>query len=90
MILEWLLDAVYALLQALSMDFSIPALDPQVYTAVNSVLDVLISGVRILMAYFDIRYLAILLFAFISFEAGIYFYRLLMWVLNKIPFLDID
>lgn len=49
----------------------------------------LINGFRIVGAYFDLPYLFVLFGMCLGFEGGMWIYKLIIWILRKIPFLNI-
>lgn len=95
MIVEAVLDAVYWLIDTLFV-FELPALPETLISLWDSVLGYLQSGVAFVKSLFGdygeavFTYFKILLGLVIAMN-GIYaVYSLVMWVLEKIPFIDID
>ena len=90
MIIEALMQVVFVLFELLTSPISIPSLPDQVHNFLNSAMVYLEIGVGILSNYVDITYLGILVGVVLSVDAGLLIYKLVMWIIRKIPMLGIE
>lgn len=88
MLIELLLSLIYTIFDKL-MIFNIPQLPEQVQTYINSLFDYLVSGASILANYTPLGYLMTLFGVVVSVDIGINVYKFVMWILKKIPMINI-
>jgi hypothetical protein len=88
MLIELLLSLIYTIFDKL-MIFNIPQLPEQVQTYINSLFDYLVSGASILANYTPLGYLMTLFGVIVSVDIGINVYKFVMWILKKIPMINI-
>lgn len=89
MIIEGLLNVVFSILNTL-LFFEIPNLPNEVYLYIEDMFDYLVAGASILANYSPYQYMMTLFGIIITVDIAIHLYHFVMWVLNKIPMLDID
>ena len=90
MIVELLIDLIYGVFAVLTLPINIPGMPEEVKEIIAIAIDYITSGVGIVSQFFDLNYLFMLFSLIIIVDAAIYVYKLVMWVLNKIPMIDID
>lgn len=88
MIVESLLGVIYWLLDNLLI-FEIPKMPAGVQEYMDIAFDYFTGGAAILNNFVPVNYLSGLLGAIIAIEAMVATYRLVMWVLKKIPMASI-
>lgn len=89
MIIEMLLNVIYNLINKLVI-LDIPNLPDEVYGYIDTLFDYLTSGASILANYTPYAYMMTLFTVILAVDIGINIYKFVMWVLQKIPFIDID
>lgn len=85
MILKLLNDIVYGLVWLLTAPMNIPSLPDGVNGVLETSLEYIGTGIGIIGAYIDIGYLLALFGVIIAIDAGLLLYKLVMWVIKKIP-----
>lgn len=90
MIIEALMNVVYALFELLTLPISIPGLPEGVRDVVAGALDFISVGVALLANYCDIGYLVTLFGVILAVDAGMLIYKLVMWIIKKIPMIGIQ
>lgn len=90
MIIEALLDMVYSLISFLTGSMSIPTIPDEIFQYIQTATDYLIMGAGILSNYTPFPYLLLLFGIIIYVDIAMAVYHLVMWILNKIPVIDID
>lgn len=89
MIISALLTLIIALLSVLFAPLSWVALPSNVANLFLSVIQYLIAGCKIIAAYTHFSYL-VTLFGFVAIvDIALFGYKVIMWILRKIPFLNI-
>ena len=89
MIIEGLLSLLLTLLSALLLPFRMIAFPASVANVVLQLIGYLGTGARVMKYYTHWSYISGLLAFIISMQAFVSGYHLVMWVLKKIPFLNI-
>lgn len=90
MIIKLLIDLIYGVFAVLTLPINIPGMPESVKEIIAIALDYITSGVGIVAQFFDLNYLFMLFSLIIIVDGGLYIYKFVMWVLNKIPMIDID
>lgn len=92
MLIEALLNLVLALLRALlfNPENAIREVPQKFAVVVSTAAAYIIDGIRIVNCYIDEVYISALLAFVLALDAFILLYRVIMWILRKIPFLGID
>lgn len=90
MIIEALMQVVYRLFAILTTPINIPSLPDGVKTIMSDVLGYLETGMALLANYTDLEYLLVLFGLIIAVDVGILLYKLVMWILRKIPMLGMS
>lgn len=90
MLIEMLLNLVLAFLRVLLLPLRIEGLPDDVRTVFATLTAYLVDGSRVVCAYIHVTYISALLTFVIGLSALINGWRLIRWVLKKIPFLGID
>lgn len=90
MIIQALMDLLYGLLDWITAPFNIPMLPPEVNQILTTLLDYLNVGFGILANYTHLDYLFTLFGIIVAFDVAIFGYKIIMWVLRKIPMLGIE
>ena len=89
MIVTTLLELLKSIFSVLTSAIQIPGFPDSVKEFMATALDYLISGVAFLSVYFDMNYLLILFSLIAIVDVAILSYKFAMWVVYKIPFIDI-
>lgn len=89
MIIEMLLDALYAIFSVLTLPINIPDLPEQIYSSIEILFEYLLAGAGILNNFVPVPYLLVLLGIIVAVDVGIMLYNFVMWILKKIPMLNI-
>lgn len=90
MIIELLLNIVYGILSVLTLALKFPAMPVKVVEIVATALDYITSGIAIVGSYVDMSYLLILFGAIAIIDTVIVGYRVVLWIIKKIPILGIE
>lgn len=91
MIISALLNLIYSVLSLLLV-FDLPELPETVTTLVNSALGYMVTGVSVLGAFVGhtcMGVIALILQLVVAMNAAYLVYSLVMWVLRKIPMLNV-
>lgn len=88
MLINGLLELLYGLLD-LMLIFEIPKLPTEVTNYVNTLFGYLETGASILANYTPLGYLLILFGILLLVDAAIMVYHFVMWILKKIPMINI-
>ena len=89
MIIEALLSVLYTVFSALTSFIDIPSMPPEVAAVFQDFLQWLQVGLSILASYTHLSYLLVLFGIVMAVDIGISIYHFVMWVLKKIPILNI-
>lgn len=90
MIIKALIDLIYGVFYVLTAPISIPTMPDQVKEFIAIALDYITSGFGIVANYVNLPYLITLFGIVLAVDVGMLIYRLVIWVMNKIPMLDLD
>lgn len=90
MIIELLLDAIYAVMSLLTKPINLPSFPSSVTDIIQMSFQYLQAGVGILANYTDITYLLSLFGIILAIDVGIKLYHFVMWIIKKIPILGIE
>ena len=90
MIIEALLNVVYGLFELLTMPISIPGLPEGVQTVISGAFEYISVGVALLANYCDVGYLVTLFGVIVAVDAGILIYKIVVWIIKKIPMIGIE
>lgn len=89
MIIEALLNLVVALIGVLLLPLKLASLPATVITTVEAVIAYFLDGMAIIGAYTHLGYLLSLFSVVILIDTVMLTYKVIMWILRKIPFLNI-
>lgn len=89
MLVETLFNIIYLLIDVLTLGIKVPFMPAKVGELLGILLEYISTGIAILGAYFDMSYLLILFGIIILVDASVTAYKLIMWILSKIPVLNI-
>lgn len=90
MIIELLLSALYNLFSLLTTPINIPTLPTSIQNVLDMALGYISAGVGILANYTHIEYLLTLFGIIILIDVGLAVYKFVMWVIRKIPMINIS
>lgn len=90
MIIESVLDVVFTVFNFLTSPINIPEFPEGVFYYMNQFLEYLSVGVSFVATYTHYPFLVTLLGIIIAIDIAISLYKLVMFVLKKIPFLNIS
>ena len=90
MIIEALMQVVYRLFAILTSNINIPPLPEGISDIMSEVLGYLETGMGLLANYTDLGYLVVLFGVIIAVDVGVLLYKLVMWIIRKIPMVGIS
>lgn len=90
MIIEALMQVVYRLFAILTSSINIPPLPEGISDIMSEVLGYLETGMALLANYTDLGYLLVLFGVIIAVDVGVLLYKLVMWIIRKIPMVGIS
>lgn len=90
MIIEALMQVVYVLFELLTVPISIPSLPDGIQSVMDQAFSYLEAGMGILANYTDLGYLLTLFGIIIAVDVGVLLYKLVMWIIRKIPMLGMS
>ena len=92
MIIKALLDLVYVILNALLV-FNLPDLPDSIYTIINTIVEAVMTGWTILVAFMGTTAagVVVVLFHLVIYSHGVYFlWSFVFWILRKIPLFNVN
>lgn len=89
MIINGLLNVIYSVLDFLLI-FSIPELPSQAQGYIDTLFDYMVGATGIVANYTPLGYLLILFGIIVTVDVAILLYKLVMWILRKIPLAGIS
>ncbi len=89
MIIESLLNLLYNLFRLLTVAINIPEMPVDVFDVIESVFSYIQAGIGILANYVNLDIVFIMLGIVIAVDIGVNLYHFVMWVIKKIPMLNI-
>ena len=90
MIIEAIVNVIYAVFAVLTSPINIPSMPDSVREVVATILDYITTGIALLSNYVNMPYLLILFTIVIAVDVGVMIYHFVMWILKKIPMLGIE
>ncbi len=90
MLVESLFNLVYLLFNALTVVIEIPAMPLKVTEVLGVLVEYVSTGIAILGNYLDMSYLLVLFTAIAVVDTAVVSYKIIMWILRKIPILGIS
>lgn len=90
MIIQALLDVIYLLFEILTSPIAIPGMPDGVADMISYALDYVRGGLQLLANWTDLGYLLTLFGLVLAVDIGILLYKLVMWVIAKIPMLGVE
>ena len=90
MIIEALMNVIYLVVQVLTIPINIPNLPTEVHTYIDTIIEYIGTGIGILSNYCHLSYLLTLFAVVIAVDVGLWLYRLVMFVLKKIPMISVS
>lgn len=91
MIIEGLINVIFKLLQGLLSVINIPDIDEELKTSIYSYIDKIIDfGAPMLDLVLPYNIAKVLIGIVITIEVALMIYKLVMWIITKIPMLNIQ
>lgn len=90
MIIDALISLLYSVFYILTLPIQIPSFPDTVKTFLATAIDYMSSGVAIVGQFLDMEYLFLLFSLVMLVDVALLIYKLIMWVLRKIPMLGIE
>ena len=90
MIIEAVINVLYSVFALLTKPINIEKLPESVSNALQSALEYISAGFGIVGQFCHLSYLTVLFGLIIAVDAGVLIYKIVMWVIKKIPFLGIE
>ena len=90
MIIDAVTSLIYAVFVVLTAPIQIPFFPDTVKIFIATALDYMTSGVGILSQFFDMEYLLLLMSLVMLVDVALLIYKVVMYIIRKIPFLNIE
>lgn len=90
MIIELLLNALYGIFNVLTLPIRIPELPTEAMSYIDSMFEYITAGAGILANYTPLSYLLVLFGVILAIDVGLKLYHFVMWLIKKIPMLNIS
>lgn len=90
MIITLLIDLIYTVISVLTLPINIPDLPSEVNTFVSTAIEYIGTGLGILSNYTNLSYLLVLFGVIAAVDIGLALYKLVMFIIKKIPMLNIS
>ena len=90
MLVESLLDLIYNLLDTLFTPINLPSLPASLSTIIDTLCSYISDGLALVANWTHLQYLLALFGIVAAVDVGILLYKLIMWILKKIPMLGIE
>lgn len=84
------MQVVYKIFEILTLPISIPPLPDSIKEIISEVMEYMETGIALLANYTDLGYLLVLFGIIIAVDVGVLLYKLVMWILRKIPMLGMS
>lgn len=89
MIVELLLTMLFGIFKLLTTPINIPSLPESIHDIFTLILDYITNGINIANVFFPMEYFGVLFGIILAIDAGVAIYHFVMWVIKKIPMLNI-
>lgn len=90
MIIEMLLDVFFNVFELLTRPIAIPSLPDEINIYISYISNYLGIGASIVAEYTPFVFLMVLFGIIVYVDLSIGIYHLVMWILEKVPFIDVD
>lgn len=90
MIIKLLIDLIYTVISVLTLPINIPDLPSEVSTYIATAVEYIGTGLGILNNYTHLSYLLTLFGVVLAVDVGLALYKLVMFIIKKIPMLNIS
>lgn len=90
MIIKLLLDVVYTVFSVLTLPIDIPDLPTEVNTYISTAIEYIGVGIGIISNYTHLSYLLTLFGVVMAIDVGLWLYKLVMYLVKKVPMLNIN
>lgn len=90
MIVTTLINLIYTVFSVLTLPINIPDLPGEVNTYISTAIEYIGTGLGILSNYTHLSYLLILFGVIAAIDVGLWLYKLVMFLIKKIPMLNIS
>lgn len=90
MIIKLLIDLIYTVVSVLTAPINIPDLPSDVNSFISTAIEYIGTGLGILSNYTNLSYLLVLFGVIIAIDVGLALYKLVMFIIKKIPMLGIN
>ena len=90
MIIKLIIDLIYSAFSVLTLPMNIPGMPEKVIEFLAQAIDYIGVGINLLSHFVDIKYLLVLFGVVILVDSGFFIYKVVMWVLRKIPMVGIS
>lgn len=90
MIIKLLIDLIYTVFSVLTLPINIPDLPSEVSTYVSTIIEYIGTGLGILSNYTHLSYLLTLFGVVIAVDVGLWLYKLVMFLIKKIPMANVS
>ena len=87
MIIQALIDMILNVFAVLTLPISIPGTPEEIKEVLLMAIEYITMGAKIVGNYCDMPYLLSLFVTITSIDIGIYVYKVIMWILRKVPFI---
>lgn len=90
MIINVLLDLIYGVFSLLTAPIDIPGMPEEVSQVIGTMLEYVSMGISFMGNFVNMPYLLVLFGIIVAVDVGMLLYKLVMWVIRKIPMLGVS
>lgn len=90
MIIKALLDLIYGVFSLLTAPIDIPGMPEEVSQMIATMLEYVAMGISFMGNFVNMSYLLVLFGIIVAVDVGMLLYKLVMWVIRKIPMLNVS
>lgn len=90
MIIKLLMDQILFVFGLLTAAINVPSLPPEVAETVGTMLEYVSMGISFMGNFVNMPYLLVLFNIIVGADVAVLIYRLVMWVMRKIPMIGVS
>lgn len=88
MIITSFLDFIYGIFLSIFTNINIPSIPTEVHDLIDTIVEYLLLGLNIISTYTHLPYLLLLFSLVCFFDGFMWVYKILIWVIKKVPFIN--
>lgn len=90
MIIKLLVDLIFAVVSVLTLPINIPDLPTEISSVISTMTGYIGTGLGILSNYCHLSYLLVLFGLVAAVDVGVWLYKIVMFIIKKIPMLNVS